>query len=78
MPEALALQIERLRKVSLAVGTRHDTSPREHRRIADAILRGKGAEAERRMRARVEGVLGFLRRRFQANGRGARPTASES
>ena len=66
MYEALTRQVERLRKVSLAVGKRPDTSLREHRRIADAILRGKGAEAERRMRAHIEGALGVLRRRIRA------------
>jgi DNA-binding GntR family transcriptional regulator len=73
MYETLTRQVERLRKVSLAVGKRPNTSLREHRGIADAILRGRGAEAERRMRAHVEGALGVLRRRLRAAGREPHP-----
>jgi len=76
MYEALTRQVERLRRMSLAVGKRPDTSLREHRRIADAILRGQGAEAERRMRAHVEGALGVLRRRFRAAAQGPKHAAS--
>jgi len=78
MYETLTHQVARLRTLSLAVGKRPETSLREHRRIAEAILRGRGAEAERLMRAHVEGALGILRRRFKANGQGARRTASVS
>lgn len=78
MYETLTRQVARLRTLSLAVGKRPQTSLREHRRIAEAILRGKGAEAERLMRAHVEGALGVLRRRFKANGRGTRRTAGDS
>jgi DNA-binding GntR family transcriptional regulator len=78
MYETLTRQVARLRTLSLAVGKRPETSLREHRRIADAILRGKGAEAERLMRAHVEGALGVLRRRFDVNRQDAGRLAGNS
>ncbi len=65
MYQTLTHQVARLRTVSLAVGQRPAVSLREHRRIATAILQGKGREAERTMRAHVEGALAVVRRRIR-------------
>jgi DNA-binding GntR family transcriptional regulator len=78
MYESLTRQVARLRTLSLAVGKRPETSLREHRRIAEAILRGRGAEAERLMRTHVEGALGVLRRRLKADGGEAGQPAGDS
>ena len=61
----LTHQVARLRRLSLAVARRPEVSLREHRRIASAILRGRGPEAERLMRSHVEGALAIVRRRIR-------------
>ena len=61
MYQSLTHQVARFRGLSLAVPQRPDVSFREHRRIATAILRGRGAEAEQRMRAHIEGARAVLR-----------------
>jgi DNA-binding GntR family transcriptional regulator len=61
----LAQHVSRMRIVSTAVRGRPEISLRGHRRIAAAILRGRGAEAERAMREHIEGALGVLRRRVR-------------
>jgi DNA-binding GntR family transcriptional regulator len=73
MYHALTHQVARLRTMSLAVGTRPEVSLREHRRIASAILRGKGPEAERLMRSHIEGALAVLRRRIRPRTEGRNP-----
>lgn len=72
---ALIHQVARLRTLSLAVSRRPEVSLREHRRIAAAILRGKGAEAERLMRSHIEGALAVLRRRIRSRGDGRTASA---
>lgn len=72
---ALTHQVARLRTLSLAVSKRPEVSLREHRRIAAAILRGKGPEAERLMRSHIEGALAVLRRRVRPRGDGRNPGA---
>ena len=64
----LTHQVARLRRLSLAVARRSEVSLREHRRIASAILRGRGPEAERLMRSHVEGALAIVRRRIRRQG----------
>jgi DNA-binding GntR family transcriptional regulator len=64
----LTHQVARLRRLSLAVARRPEVSLREHRRIASAILRGRGPEAERLMRSHVEGALAIVRRRIRRQG----------
>ena len=66
--QSLTYQVTRFRSLSLAIGQRPKVSVREHRRIASAILRGKGSEAERLMRLHIEGALGVLRHRVGAPG----------
>jgi DNA-binding GntR family transcriptional regulator len=61
----LTHQVARLRTLSLAEGQRPEVSLREHRRIAAAILAGRGAEAEQLMRRHVEGALAVVRRRIR-------------
>lgn len=73
MYRAVAHQVARLRTLSLAVGRRPEVSLREHRRIASAILRGKGPEAERLMRLHIEGALAVLRRRIRPGANGRNP-----
>jgi len=73
MYHALAHQVARLRTLSLAVGRRPEVSLREHRRIASEILRGRGAEAERLMRAHIEGAQAILRQRMTPARGKARP-----
>lgn len=82
MYQSLAYQVTRFRSLSLAVGQRPRVSVREHRRIAAAILSGRGEEAERLMRAHIEGARAVLRQRMTAerersrlgNGTGNRST----
>jgi len=64
MYHTLTHQVARLRTLSLAVGKRPEVSLWEHRRIASAILGGRGAEAERWMRAHIEGAQAVLRQRM--------------
>jgi DNA-binding GntR family transcriptional regulator len=72
--QLLTHQITRFRTLSLALPQRPEVSYREHRRIATAILRGRGAEAEHLMRAHIEGARAVLRQRMkpEAGGRGPR------
>ena len=63
--QSLNYQVNRLRALSLAVPLRPSVSLREHRRIAAAIMRGKGQEAERLMRAHVEGARVVIERRIR-------------
>ncbi len=58
----LAQHVSRMRTLSLAVRGRPEISLRGHRRIAAAILRGRGAEAERAMRAHIDAAYGVLTR----------------
>ncbi len=64
MYQSLSYQVTRFRSLSLAVGQRPKVSVREHRRIAAAILGGRGEEAERLMRAHIEGARAVLRQRM--------------
>ncbi len=73
MYQTLSRQVTRLRTESLAVRQRPEVSFREHSRITSAILRGRGAEAERLMRLHIEGALVVLRRRLQARRDGPEP-----
>jgi len=75
MYHTLTHQVARLRTLSLAVSRRPEVSLREHRRIAAAILRGRGPEAERLMRSHIEGALAVLRRRIRSRGNGQRAGA---
>lgn len=59
---SLAQHVSRMRTLSLAVRGRPEISLRGHRRIASAILRGQGTEAERAMRAHIEAAYGVLKR----------------
>jgi DNA-binding GntR family transcriptional regulator len=59
---SLAQHVSRMRSLSLAVRGRPTISLQGHRRIAAAILRGQGAEAERAMRAHIEAAYGVLKR----------------
>lgn len=61
MYQSLSYQVTRFRSLSLAVHQRPEVSLREHRRIAAAILSGRGGEAERLMRAHIEGARAVLR-----------------
>jgi DNA-binding GntR family transcriptional regulator len=73
MYQTLTHQVARLRTLSLATATRPEVSLREHRRIAAAILRGHGAEAERLMRTHIEGARAVLRQRITPAQGGERP-----
>jgi DNA-binding GntR family transcriptional regulator len=64
MYQSLTHQVARLRTLSLGAPKRPEVSLREHRRIAAAILGGRGEEAERLMRAHVEGARVVVRRRM--------------
>ena len=75
MYQGLSQQVTRLRTLSLAIRQRPETSLREHRKIAAAILRGRGVEAERLMRRHIEGALTILRRRMRTRGAGRGPGA---
>jgi DNA-binding GntR family transcriptional regulator len=75
MYQSLTYQVTRFRGLSLAMAQRPEVSMREHRRIAEAILRGHGAEAERLMRAHIEGALVVLRGRIQPHEEGQGPGA---
>jgi DNA-binding GntR family transcriptional regulator len=59
---SLAQHVSRMRTLSLAVRGRPEISLRGHRRIAAAILRGQGVEAERAMRTHIEAAYGVLKR----------------
>ncbi len=62
--QSLTHQVARFRSLSLALPQRPAVSFREHRRIAAAILGARGAEAERLMRAHIEGARAVLRKRM--------------
>jgi DNA-binding GntR family transcriptional regulator len=72
MYHTLTHQVARLRTLSLAVAQCPEISLREHRRIASAIMRGRGPEAERLTRSHVEGALAIVRRRIRRQGKSAR------
>jgi DNA-binding GntR family transcriptional regulator len=65
MYQSLSYQVTRFRSLSLAVEKRPEVSLREHRRIVAAILSGRGGEAERLMRAHIEGARAVLRQRVK-------------
>ena len=69
---SLVQHVSRMRTLSLAVRGRPEISLRGHRRIATAILRGQGAEAERAMRAHIEAASGVLKQTVR--GAEKRPT----
>jgi DNA-binding GntR family transcriptional regulator len=71
MYHTLTHQVARLRTFSLAVAQRPEVSLREHQRIASAIMRGRGPEAERLTRSHVEGALAIVRRRIRRQGKPA-------
>lgn len=76
---SLAQHVSRMRTLSLAVRGRPEISLRGHRRIATAILRGRGAEAERAMRAHIDAAYGVLRRTVRsAAGRSVAGPAREA
>ena len=64
MYQSLTYQVTRFRSLSLAVGQRPKVSVREHRRIAAAILSGRASEAERLMRAHIQGARAVLRQQM--------------
>ncbi len=66
---SLAQHVSRMRTLSLAVRGRPEISLRGHRRIAAAILRGRGAEAERAMRAHIEAAYGVLKGTVRRSGK---------
>lgn len=63
--QSLTHQVARFRSLSLALPQRPERSLREHKRIATAILRGRGKEAEQLMRVHVEGARAVLRQRMK-------------
>ncbi|MBI4536695.1 MAG: GntR family transcriptional regulator [candidate division NC10 bacterium] len=63
--QGLTQHVARMRTLTLAARGRPGVSLQEHRRIVAAILRGRGAEAERAMREHIEGAHGVLRERVQ-------------
>jgi DNA-binding GntR family transcriptional regulator len=65
MYQSLTHQVARFRSLSLAVPQRPELSFREHRRIATAILHGRGKEAEHLMRVHIEGARAVLRQRMK-------------
>jgi DNA-binding GntR family transcriptional regulator len=67
--QGLSQHVSRMRVLSNAVRGRPAISLRGHRQIVAAIIAGRGAEAERLMRAHIEGALKVLRPRV----RGAAP-----
>jgi DNA-binding GntR family transcriptional regulator len=73
MYQSLTYQVTRFRSLSLAVGQRPKVSVREHQQIAAAILSGRGEEAERLMRAHIEGARTVLRQRLTSGPGRARP-----
>lgn len=77
--QSVAQHISRMRIVSNAVRGRPEASLVGHRRIAGAILKGKGAEAERAMREHIEGALGVLRRQLneEAEDSATQPTGKQ-
>jgi DNA-binding GntR family transcriptional regulator len=62
---SLVQHVSRMRTLSLAVRGRPEISLQGHRRIASAILRGRGTEAERAMRAHIEAAYGVLQQTVQ-------------
>jgi DNA-binding GntR family transcriptional regulator len=76
---SLAQHVSRMRTLSLAVRGRPEISLRGHRRIAGAILGGRGVEAERAMRAHIEAAYGVLKRTVRsAAGRSVAGSARET
>jgi DNA-binding GntR family transcriptional regulator len=73
MYHSLTHQVARFRTLSLAVPRRPEVSLRQHRRIAEAILRSREGEAERLMREHIEGARAVLRRRVQPERRNRDP-----
>jgi hypothetical protein len=73
MYQSLTYQVTRFRSLSLAVGQRPKVSVREHRRLAAAIVGGRAGEAERLMRAHIEGAQAVLRQRVAPAPGTARP-----
>ena len=73
MYQSLTYQVTRFRSLSLAVGQRPKISVQEHRRIAAAILSGRADEAERLMRAHIEGARAVLSRQVTSAPERARP-----
>ena len=63
--QGLSQHVSRMRVLSNAVRGRPAISLQGHRRIAAAIIAGRGAEAERLMRAHIEGALEVLRQRVR-------------
>lgn len=68
--QSLAQHVSRMRTLSLAVRGRPEISLRGHRRVAAAILRGCGAEAERAMREHIEAAYGVLKRTVRGSAKG--------
>jgi DNA-binding GntR family transcriptional regulator len=66
--QGLAQHVSRMRTLSLAVRGRPEISLEGHRRIAEAILGGQGAEAELAMRAHIEAAHGVLKRTVKKEG----------
>ncbi len=62
--KGVSLHVSRMRALSLAGRGRPEVSLGDHRRIVAAIVRGRGAEAERLMRAHVEGARRVVKRRI--------------
>jgi DNA-binding GntR family transcriptional regulator len=73
----LAQHVSRMRVLSNAVRGRPAISLQGHRRIAAAIIAGRGSDAERLMRAHIEGALKVLRVRVQADAREGKKTGPE-
>jgi DNA-binding GntR family transcriptional regulator len=63
----LAQHVSRMRVLSNAVRGRPAISLQGHRRIAAAIIAGRGPDAERLMRAHIEGALKVLRARVRSD-----------
>lgn len=59
--QSLVQHVSRMRTLSLAVRGRPEISLQGHRRIAAAILRGRGTEAERAMRTHIEAAYRVLK-----------------
>ncbi len=79
MYQSLTHQVARFRTLSLAMDRRPEVSLREHRQIASAILGGRGPEAERLMRAHIEGARAVVKQRITpARGRPRRGSRTRS
>jgi DNA-binding GntR family transcriptional regulator len=63
----LAHHVSRMRVLSNAVRGRPAVSLQGHRRIAAAIIAGRGRDAERLMRTHIEGALTVLQARVRAD-----------